>query len=456
MSELRQMVNDYIELPLGVLIIRDVKFGRFTIKMVIMDGREAALTFRESILDFFERPNPRPGFENGIRCPPSIPVGTPARSLSVEIQDHLKSLDRRGLESTTIATRSMALQGLLWVCGDINAADVNRSHIHAVCELFRWVSSKTIRDPVARKTSFSRFVAQGKKTGINQLSSSTLEGRRYAMVAFFNDLLRTRAIDCSPMEGFRPTKKDFAIDLKCPRRAFTEEELQKIFDPKSFSAWAVFPHRWWVPMIALYTGVKINEIAQMRVEDVRQEQDDWVFDFRKKRDQNPASDRSRFRRDDVSRSRSLPIPPALIEAGFLDFWNDMKTLGHERLFSLLPPGKQRLVHYDSTMGIDFGLYLQRLGFPGGVGFRALHLTFVETLHVEGVSDQNIALVTGMKEVFKCRPSNLRKHYFHPSFTTARNQQKETLKLFQPNLNLPRYVPKQFSHVFSGRRRRVHC
>ncbi|MGX9961658.1 integrase, partial [Xanthomonas euvesicatoria] len=61
-----------------------------------------------------------------------------------------------------------------------------------------------------------------------------------------------------------------------------EEELQRIFSPKTFPAWAKkYPHRWWLPMISLYTGARINELAQLKVADIVEEAKVWCIRIQK-------------------------------------------------------------------------------------------------------------------------------------------------------------------------------
>ena len=41
------------------------------------------------------------------------------------------------------------------------------------------------------------------------------------------------------------------------------------------------PHRWWVPMIGLHTGARINEVAQLKLNDIVQEAGVWCIKIQK-------------------------------------------------------------------------------------------------------------------------------------------------------------------------------
>ncbi len=85
---------------------------------------------------------------------------------------------------------------------------------------------------------------------------ATLEKHRRFLVTFFGNLAKTKAIPMSPMDAFAEINKDLAVDTDKPERLFDEEELQRIFDPKIFTAGAKKdPHRWWLP----YSGSRPRE-----------------------------------------------------------------------------------------------------------------------------------------------------------------------------------------------------
>lgn len=50
---------------------------------------------------------------------------------------------------------------------------------------------------------------------------------------------------------------------------FTDAQLQAIFDPVAFPAWAKkYPHRWFGPILRLYSGARVKEITQLCVGDI--------------------------------------------------------------------------------------------------------------------------------------------------------------------------------------------
>ena len=459
---IEQMVDDYIELPIGQLSITGFQCGRFKMAKVIVDGREAGITFRESVLDFFKRPGRNQAIKNGTRYPDYLPVCTPARSLSIEIADYLADMHRRGMQPKTVDATRRTLGFLRFTCGDINAASVDAPHIHRLWELLRWAPRNLMSDPALRRLPFDKVIAKGKRLEVAPLAPATAERHRRFLVAFFNALVRSKAIMGSPMDAFKPVKEDFAIDPNGTIRLFEDAELQKIFSPANFLPWATLPHRWWPPMIALYTGARINEICQLKINDIYEERGTWLFDFRKTIDYDLASNPKLTRNSRQSMKgkgcqRAVPIAPALIEAGFLDFLSDIKATNHGRLFPHLSAGvnrktKETNARYSQIPVVEFGRYLKTLGFAKGIGYHAFRHTLATELHVKDVSERDIGLITGHAGDSRDRIAVLRKHYLHKRPITTRAKQTEALKHFTPNVALPVYVAGQFAAALADETR----
>lgn len=100
-------------------------------------------------------------------------------------------------------------------------------------------------------------------------------------------------------------------------RNFRDEELAIAFNAQTFMAKNRLPHHFWPPLLALFTGARRAEVSQLLVRDIRQADGIWVIDITD---------------DDVSKNvktdagiRTIPIHPTLIEIGFLDYVEKVKS-----------------------------------------------------------------------------------------------------------------------------------
>lgn len=142
------------------------------------------------------------------------------------------------------------------------------------------------------------------------LSSNTVVGHLRSIITLFNFAKKKHKVDLD-LDGLVPKKR------KTPRvsvreKRYTTEELQAMIDflPSVKGS----PVRFWVPLIALYQGARLNEICQLHTEDVRAEGGIWVFDIN---EYEPERTKKSLKTE-VSK-RVIPVHPALIELGFVSF-----------------------------------------------------------------------------------------------------------------------------------------
>ncbi len=451
-------LSNYTAVPLGTLQLEDVKIGRFRIAKAIVYGREAAINLQEYILSALDLTGRNKATKSGTRHPEALPMGTPARSLSCELEDHLGDMARRNLDPRTIDATRRTLKLLLLACGNISVARIEYKHIHKLWHLLRWAPKNLVSDPSLSALTYEEAIAFGMEEEVPPLAPATEERHRRFLVAFFNHLVRARAIPSSPMDAFKKPKKDFTIDPEKAIRLFEDEDLQAIFHKDNFIPWARKPHYWWAPMIGLYTGARVNEVCQLKVMDILQERGTWCFAFRKTVDEDLASDpklrrHSRQGMKGAGCMRVVPIAKPLLDAGFLDYLEDIRACGHPRLFPHLSAGVNRKTgetnaRYSQQLVVDFGRYLKRLGFAKGVGFHAFRHTLATDLDVNNVPEKEIALLTGHATDRRDHVEVLRGHYLHKRPSVTRAKQAKALALYQPKVELPTYQRGQFRKLLA--------
>lgn len=126
-------------------------------------------------------------------------------------------------------------------------------------------------------------------------------------------------------EGLK-LKRNIRQDQERP--PFSAEELQRIFDhPLYRHCQAKKPYQYWLPILGLYTGARLNELCQLHVADISIREDIWTLDI----NNNTADKRLKT----LSAARIIPLHSQLHSLGFLEFVTTAKELGEKRLFSEL-------------------------------------------------------------------------------------------------------------------------
>lgn len=82
--------------------------------------------------------------------------------------------------------------------------------------------------------------------------------------------------------------------------------------------------QYWLPMLGLYTGARIDEIASLQLSEITELEGVWCY-YMSSKEANGGG------KNDFA-PRWVPIHPKVLEAGFLTFWQTVKDEGHLRLF----------------------------------------------------------------------------------------------------------------------------
>ena len=120
------------------------------------------------------------------------------------------------------------------------------------------------------------------------------------------------------------------------------------------------PYRYWVPLIAALTGARLNEIAQLHLNDVRRNAAGvWLLDIDGVTGPSDGSECKRLK--NVQSRRQIPLHSALIRLG-LDRWVDtLRAQGtHERLFPELSFSRHD-ASYGNAVTKWFSPYLKSIG-----------------------------------------------------------------------------------------------
>ncbi len=444
-------LHQYLQQPKGQLSIRSIRIGKVEFTDMVVQDRAGALHLQDLVQATYDHHEKlRRLRRSGTRYPEPLPLATPARLLSEEVDDFLKDKERQNLRTTTIEAYRRTLAILQRVSGNTSVARIDHTHIYQMWDLLRWAPEDFMTNPKNQWLSVEALIAKGQRLGRAQPANATLELHRRFLASFFNTLVKARAIPHSPMDAFKPAREELLADQDEPERLLSPEEIQKIFNPETFLPWAKkYPHRWWCPLIALYTGARINEIAQLKVADIVQDQGVWCFSIQKTVDEDlaqSAGKRSRQSLKGKSAIRKVPIHPSLIQAGFLDFVADIKASDHKRLFPNLSAGTCRKTgepngRYSQGFVNQFAKYLKGLGFGKGIGSHAFRHTLATELDAKGIRIEHIALITG--HALNKKAPVLQDNYVHKSAGSTRKIQVEALGHYQPSVTLPNYVRGQF-------------
>jgi integrase len=168
--------------------------------------------------------------------------------------------------------------------------------------------------------------------GKPRLSPQTVKNRGLGAVSsMFAWAVDGMILEVNPRLGVRVRN---AEGTKLKRLSYTMDQLARIFampiycDPDIRPKGGGGEAAVWLPMLALFTGARLEELAQLRVVDVQRLEGVDVLDLMTIDDDPIAS----TKRKTKSSRRLVPIHQKLIQLGFLTYCAAMKRNGETRLF----------------------------------------------------------------------------------------------------------------------------
>ena len=148
-----------------------------------------------------------------------------------------------------------------------------------------------------------------------------------------------------------------------------------------------YPYHFWLPLLALYTGARLNELCQLHLLDFETIEGIKIIQIS---DQNGVK-----KVKTKAGNRIIPIHPELIRLGLLDFVDSLKKRGEIRLF---PELKMSRDGYGQAASKWFARYSTICGVDEeGKVFHSFRHTFINNLKQLGIPKEKIAELVGHEE-----------------------------------------------------------
>jgi integrase len=311
---------------------------------------------------------------------PALPMALPKPTLllTAAVDLFLKQFGQKQRAASNVLDTGHTLKVLLGVVDDKPLAEVDAQDMDLFLDAIAHLPpNATKRWP---QLTVTEVLAKAKAEGFAGLSHRTQEKHLDRLRVFFGWAFERGDIARNPAKFLHVMTR--AQEDASTREAFSPAELARIFDPATRAAECDQPHRWWGPLIALFTGARVTEIAQLWTDDLEEIDGIWGIHFA------PRTERGQRIKNAVSR-RFVPVHPALLKAGLLAYRDEViATFGTSRLL----PGLSRNKPGD-TLGDWFNRTYKKVVKVEGV-FHGFRHTFASRAERCGLSDARLGRLTG--------------------------------------------------------------
>ncbi len=363
--------------------------------------------------------------------PAPVPAPPAGPSLSECIANYLSEMTRVKRAVRNVMDTKYTLELFLALGGDKPIRDVTTQDVRDFLNALTVYPANASKNPAFKGMTPLQVLEAAKKGDYPRLLDRTQEKRRDHLAAFFNLQAAEDLIPKAPHKALMNRSK--ALTDAPSREPFSPAELATLFDLDAFIAWASkYPHRWFGTLLGVSTGARVNEVAQLYADDVAQVGGHWGIHIRAQRPDQ--------RLKNTHSSRFVPLPRAVLDAGFLTFVDEVRSAGFERLFPHLQHSEAS--GYGDALGDQFRDYAIKRGLTERLkSFHCFRHNVPNTLINElGWAHTTVQEITGHDLTL---PPGL-KHYVNPGTVERR---LAALDAFGPPVPLPLYTPGQFARSF---------
>jgi len=171
---------------------------------------------------------------------------------------------------------------------------------------------------------------------------------------------------------------------------FSNEDLKAIFNHADYLTFKK-PWQFWVPLLGLYTGMRLNEICQLHLEDIEKDGEIWYIHV------SPGENKTLKTQASI---RKIPIHDQLQDIGFISY---VKHLKRERKKFLFPDRMDLDVRPGHTPGNNFNRWIKSIGIISNDGqegkkcFHSFRHTFGTRCKELGLDREMTAEIMGHSE-----------------------------------------------------------
>ena len=303
----------------------------------------------------------------------------------------------RAWERQTAAQAGATFRLFVAVCGDRPIAAYSRRDVGDFRQLiqrlpFNYSKAANYRNMTPSEI-VALFEAEGSRSTSPAMAQKTVKRHFSAMSALWASALPRGDVSENIFTGFRFANSKKAVDQ---REMWSRDDLRRLFSSPVWTGSASQsrrsapgPHvikdpKFWLPLIAVFSGMRQEEICQLQVEDIRTDGQITFFDI---------NDRAPRMLKNANAVRQVPIHQELIRLGLLTFVEDLRG-SQRQIFAELKGGGAdgRLGHaytkWFTRYRRDIGLYRP------GLDFHSLRHSATTWMHQADVARAVIDHVTG--------------------------------------------------------------
>lgn len=250
---------------------------------------------------------------------------------------------------------------------------------------------------VFKNLKLREIVAANEKLRKPVLSDRSVNRYLSSLSAFCKWMVNNGYLDQNPVTGMSLAKETGSTTLP-----FSTAQLNELFRSPLFTGcqsadiWSqmakrgnvlIRDHRYWVPLIMLFSGARPGEIGQLNLSDVREQEGRWIMHITTEGD-------GEKRTKTKGSMRVVPLHPMLIELGLIKYHTAQTDVGEKKLFpnAIRNARGQMMAEFSR----EFSRYLTRIKLKQGRGISLYSFRHgaADALRRAGYLDEQFGMILG--------------------------------------------------------------
>lgn len=226
-----------------------------------------------------------------------------------------------------------------------------------------------------------------------KLSAKTINGRISNLVTYFTWLIQNQLINHNPFQNLKLQDDGESYT------PYSDNDLKLIFSTHLFSNAKYRKSKrtgkqsqWWLLVLAAYTGARLGELTQLRLEDITK--DDGVLSI------TITDEGDDMRVKTTAGRRKIPVHPDLLKLGFEEFVARLRNSNQDRLLPQLPISGKKI---GSRVSKWYNERYRALFMPNFKAekkvFHSFRHTFIQRAIQAGIDLQHLQQMVGHEKKF---------------------------------------------------------
>jgi integrase len=338
------------------------------------------------------------GFVRSEAIPPDNKEDAVAGLTLGEVYDAYMGDPTRDWSPTTRMAYQTTRRIVLAILGEgMPVRSITRAQCRDMIEVLRWQprNASKLFPGLSPMEIAAKARAEQRTDLINAANLNTYLNK---LGGVFNWAVKEEMLDRNPAQGLRVPDPTLRRDKRLP---FSNAQLRAIFAAPLYKGCLDDGNgyatpgtqrprnaRFWIPLVSMYCGLRLNEACQLDVSDIRMFEKIACFVITERSESNTIDKRLKT----ASSERVVPVHPELLSLGFMEFVAGRRRVGEAKLFGEVGLGA---TGYRST---TFSAWFARFAAKAGASstktcFHSLRHGFRDALREAEVS-REIALALG--------------------------------------------------------------